>query len=161
MLPSNQSGAPTPNSQIEAQFTDRSAQPKGVIAKNFKTMLYIGAMVLLIVTMFVSNAFRKNKPGPKAKNDTPPPAVQDNTENNVAALHAQFREEKRQQDQQQQQDAALAGTTATTGPFATPEQRAAAAGYQPNGQGMPGAYAGDTVRQNDNGSRQAPQLTPE
>ena len=164
MLPSNQSGTPVPNSQIEPQFTDRSAKPKGVIAKNFKTMLYIGAMVLLVVTMLVSNVFKKGKTGPKAKNETPPPVVQDNMENNVAAMHAQFGEEKRQQgqqDQQKQQDAALAGTGTATGPFATPQQRAAAAGYGPNGQPTPGAYPGGAVGQYGGSSQQAPQITPE
>ena len=124
------------HNQIEAQLTDRAPQPQGVIAKNFKAILYGGAVTLLIVVMLVTNAFKKTTPGQKAKNETPPPSVEDNTESNVAGLRAQFREEKKQRDRQ--------------------NQEAVPAGY---GQTAPGLYPVSPVQQY--GSGQAPQITPE
>jgi hypothetical protein len=44
----------------DSQLTDRTPQPKGVLQKNLKTMLYMGAVGLLILATFISS--RKKMP---------------------------------------------------------------------------------------------------
>ena len=154
----NKPGDAVTSDPIEPRFLNRIGKPRGVFQKNFKTYLYIGVAVLLFVAMLVSNATKK-KSAPKRSDATTAPLVQDNTENNVAALHAQVKDDNQrlaQQQAQQQQDAALTSA-------GTPAQQGAAARLGQNGQVVPGGagygtYQGGQQQQN---SAQTPQLTPE
>ena len=125
-----------------------------------------GGILLLILAMFFSSA--KKKPGAtdRPANATPVPVVQDNTANNIQALHNQLETEK----QRQQQDAALAAASATN---STPAQQAALASLGSNGQtatptpcgpgqvcNPPAAYASDSAPPITQSNGGQPQLTP-
>lgn len=128
------------------QLSQNAPEPKGVIRKNIKMFVYLGAIVLLIVASLFSSK-KKTPTGTPAKGTPPQPFVQDNTANNIADLQNHLAAEK----QKQQQDAQLAAAMATT---QTPAQQQAAAMYGPNGQpNMPPPQG-----QTQNGQ---PQLTPE
>jgi type IV secretion system protein VirB10 len=128
------------------QLSQNASEPKGVIRKNIKMFVYLGAILLLIVASFFSSK-KKTPTGTPAKGTPPQPFVQDNTANNIADLQNQLAAEK----QKQQQDAQLAAAMAAT---QTPAQQQAAAMYGPNGQpNMPPPQG-----QQQNGQ---PQLTPE
>jgi len=109
--------------------------PKGVLQKNLKTFVYLGAASLVIVAALFSSSGKKT-PGQQAatKNQPPQPALQDNTDSNVQEWKNQLQAER-----QKEQQAALAAT-ATTDPAlasATPAQQAAAAAYGPTGVAAP------------------------
>jgi type IV secretory pathway VirB10-like protein len=128
------------------QLSQNTSEPKGVIRKNIKMFVYLGAILLLIVASLFSSK-KKTQNGTPAKGIPPQPFVQDNTANNIADLQNQLAAEK----QKQQQDAQLAAAMAAS---QTPAQQQAAAMYGPNGQpNMP-------PRQGQQQGGQ-PQLTPE
>jgi len=128
------------------QLSQNAPEPKGVIRKNIKMFVYLGAILLLIVASLFSSK-KKTPTGTPAKGTPPQPFVQDNTANNIADLQNQLATEK----QKQQQDAQLAAAMAAS---QTPAQQQAAAMYGPNGQpNMPPPQG-----QQQNGQ---PQLTPE
>jgi type IV secretory pathway VirB10-like protein len=128
------------------QLSQNASEPKGVIRKNIKMFVYLGAILLLIVASLFSSK-KKAPNGTPAKGTPPQPFVQDNTANNIADLQNQLATEK----QKQQQDAQLAAAMAAT---QTPAQQQAAAMYGPNGQPNIPSPQG----QPQNGQ---PQLTPE
>ena len=130
MIPTTSNGAPTPAIQTEPELKDRTTTPKGVLQKNLKTMVYMGVVLLLVVAMFVSSGKKKGTTAAKAKDAAPAPQVQDNTANNVQALHTQLEIEHQRQ---QQEAASLAAASASYG---TPAQQAAAASYGATGQGI-------------------------
>ena len=112
--------------QDDPQLTQRATEPKGVIRKNIKMFVYLGAIVLLIVASLFSS--KKKTPGNVPAKGTPPqPFVQDNTANNVADLQNQLSAERQKQMQDQQMAAALSAAQ-------TPAQQQAATQYAPNGQ---------------------------
>jgi type IV secretion system protein VirB10 len=128
------------------QLSQNASEPKGVIRKNLKMFVYLGAILLLITASLFSSK-KKTPNGTPAKGTPPQPFVQDNTANNIADLQNQLAAEK----QKQQQDAQLAAAMAAS---QTPAQQQAAAMYGPNGQpNMPPPQG-----QTPNGQ---PQLTPE
>jgi type IV secretion system protein VirB10 len=128
------------------QLSQNASEPKGVIRKNIKMFVYLGAILLLITASLFSSK-KKTPNGTPAKGTPPQPFVQDNTANNIADLRNQLAAEK----QKQQQDAQLAAAMAAS---QTPAQQQAAAMYGPNGQpNMPTPQG-----QQQNGQ---PQLTPE
>jgi type IV secretion system protein TrbI len=128
------------------QLSQNAPEPKGVIRKNIKMFVYLGAILLLIVASLFSSK-KKTPNGTPAKGTPPQPFVQDNTANNIADLQNQLATEK----QKQQQDAQLAAAMAAS---QTPAQQQAAAMYGANGQpNMPPQQG-----QPQNGQ---PQLTPE
>lgn len=136
----------------------RLLEPQGVLQKNLKIILYLGAAALVILAAIFS-ASGKKTPGQqaKAKGQAPQPALQDNTENNVADWKSQL---KAEQLQQQQQTATAANDS--TSARATPAQQTAAGAYGPTGQPLP-CVPGQTCPQaafgQQNGGQQ--QLTPE
>jgi type IV secretion system protein VirB10 len=138
----------------DPQLTDRTPQPKGVLQKNLKTMLYMGAVGLLILATFISSRKKTPTAAEAAKNNPPQPYVQDNTANNVDALQRQLAADKLKK----QQDGQLATATGTGA------QQAGAAAYGPNGRAInaagtdaqPNGVLGNT-QANANGQ---PQLTP-
>ena len=77
------------------QLSQNASEPKGVIRKNIKMFVYLGAILLLIVASLFSS---KKKPNGTAAKGTPPqPFVQDNTANNIADLQNQLAAEKQKQ----------------------------------------------------------------
>src|ERR1700689_737787 len=109
--------------------------PKGVLQKNLKTFVYLGAALLVIVAALFSSSGKKT-PGQQAsvKGQPPQPALQDNTDSNVQELKNQIQAE-RQKEQQATMAAAAMGDSALAS--ATPQQRAAAAAYGPTGVAAP------------------------
>jgi type IV secretory pathway VirB10-like protein len=109
--------------------------PKGVLQKNLKTFVYLGAVLLVIVAALFSSSSKKTPAQQaSAKWQPPQPTLQDNTENNVQELKSQLQAE-RQKEQQATIAAAATGDPALAS--AMPAQQAAAATYGPTGIGAP------------------------
>lgn len=155
MLSTNLNGVPVP-AQQEPTLTDRTPSPKGVLQKNLKMGIYVGAVLLLMLAMFVSSTRKTTSTTDKPKAAVAAPAVQDNTANNVQALKSELDQEK----QRRQQEAILQSAAV---PFGTPAQQAAATSFSATGQpASPAAYsAGAVPPAQSGGTAQAPQLTPE
>jgi len=128
--------------------------PKGVLQKNLKTFVYLGAALLVIVAALFSSSGMKT-PGQQAtaKGQPPQPTLQDNTDNNVQELKNQLQAE-RQKEQQATMAAAALGDPPLAS--ATPQQRSAA--YGPNGADIP-CVPGQPCPQAQQGNTQM-QLTP-
>ncbi len=135
----------------------RLVEPKGVLQKNLKIFLYLGASVLVIIAAIFSAGGKK--PATQAgKNQPPQPTVQDNTDNNVADLKSQLQAEQLKEQQQ----AAIAAASDPALARATPAQQAAASTYGPTGQSLacvPGQRCPQAAYGQPNGGQQ--QLTPE
>src|SRR6202050_3760908 len=130
--------------------------PKGVLQKNLKTFVYLGAALLVIVAALFSSSGKKTPAGQGAAKGQPPqPALQDNTDSNVQELKNQLQAE-RQKEQQATMAAAAMGDSALAS--ATPQQRAAAAAYGPTGVAVP-CIPGQPCPQAQQGNMQM-QLTP-
>jgi type IV secretion system protein VirB10 len=146
--------ADTVTTTADPQLTDRTPQPKGVLQKNLKMFLYLGAVVLLILATVISSRKKAPTAADKAKDAPPQPYVQDNTANNVDALQRQLGADKLKA----QQDAQLAAATGSPA-GGTGAQQAAAAAYGPDGRliSPAGTY---TPNGQPNGTNGQPQLTP-
>jgi type IV secretion system protein TrbI len=138
------------NSQDEPELRQNTLEPKGVIQKNLKAMLYIGAVVVVVLALVLSS-FQKAKTPAANKQAAAQPVVQDNTASNVEALQQQVAADKARD----KQDAAMAAAAGT------PSQQAAAGSYSASGQSLPcqpGQYCPPPQGTNNNG--QPPALTP-
>jgi len=113
----------------DPQLTDRTPQPKGVLQKNLKMFLYLGAVVLLLLATVISSRKKAPTAADKAKDSPPQPYVQDNTASNVDALQRQLGADKLKA----QQDAQLAAATGSPA-GGTGAQQGAVAAYDPTGQ---------------------------
>jgi type IV secretory pathway VirB10-like protein len=114
----------------EPGLAKRAIEPKGVLQKNLKPMLYLGAALLVIVAAVFSGSGKK--PGTQkgaTPNQPPQPMLQDTTDNNVQDLKNQVAAAQQKDAQQAANDPALAS--------ATPAQQAAAQAYGPTGQAVP------------------------
>jgi type IV secretion system protein VirB10 len=142
--------------QAEPTLRRNMELPKGVLQKNLKTFVYLGAALLVIVAALFSSSGKKT-PGQQAsaKGQPPQPTLQDNTDNNVRELKNQIQAE-RQKEQQATMAAAALGDPALAS--ATPQQRSAAAAYGPNGADIP-CVPGQPCPQAQQGNTQM-QLTP-
>jgi type IV secretory pathway VirB10-like protein len=142
--------------QAEPTLRRNLELPKGVLQKNLKTFVYLGAALLVIVAALFSSSGKKT-PGQQAsaKGQPPQPTLQDNTDNNVQELKNQLQAE-RQKEQQATMAAAAFGDPALGS--ATPQQRSAAAAYGPNGADIP-CVPGQPCPQAQQGNTQM-QLTP-
>ncbi|MGA7291125.1 MAG: TrbI/VirB10 family protein [Terriglobales bacterium] len=149
--------------QVEPTLRGLLAQPKGVLQKNLKTFVYLGAALLVIVAALFSSTGKKTPAQQAAaKGQAPQPMLQDNTDNNVQALKNQIQAER-----QKEQQAAMAAA-ATEDPAlasATPEQPAAGVAFGPTGITPVGAsnaacLPGRSCGQGQQSAMQ-PQLTPE
>jgi type IV secretion system protein VirB10 len=141
----------------DPHLTDRTSQPKGVLQKNLKMFLYLGAVVLLILATVISSRKKAPTDAEKAKASGPQPYVQDNTANNVDALQRQLGADKLKA----QQDAQLAASAGNAAAGGTVAQQAAASGFGPDGR--PLSPTGTYVANGQQNSAQAngqPQLTP-
>jgi type IV secretion system protein TrbI len=109
--------------------------PRGVLQKNLKTFVYLGAALLVILAALFSSSGKKT-PAQQAgaKGQPPQPTLQDNTDSNVQELKNQIQAE-RQKERQATMAAASLGDPALAS--ATPAQRTAAAAYGPNGVAAP------------------------
>ena len=156
-----QSPSTTPPLNTESQdlpeLRRNAREPKGVLQKNLKLVLYLGAALLVILAAVFSSVGKKGANGKAAPaTDAPPqPTVQDNTDNNVQDLKNQLAAERLKEQQQ-------AANTNNVDPaltMATPAQRAAAAAYGPTGQTMP-CVPGQPCPQAGQQVPAQPQLTP-
>jgi type IV secretion system protein VirB10 len=132
-------------SQIAPELRHTTNEPKGVLQKNLKTFVYLGAALLVIVAAIMSSTGKKTPAQQAAAKGQPPqPTLQDNTDNNVQDLKNQLQAQRQKEQQQAALAAATGGDPALAS--ATPAQRAAASAYGPTGavapcipgQGMPG-----------------------
>jgi type IV secretion system protein VirB10 len=149
--------ADTVTPTTDPQLTDRTPQPKGVLRKNLKMFLYLGAVVLLLLATLISSRKKAPTDAEKAKGAPPQPYLQDNTANNVDALQRQLGADKLKA----QQDAQLAAATGSPAVGGTGAQQAAASAYGPDGRPInsAGAYA-PNGQQNGTQANGQPQLTP-
>jgi type IV secretion system protein VirB10 len=148
----------TPPTEPQAEPTLRRnlTLPNGVLQKNLKTFVYLGAALLVIVAALFSSSGKKTPAQQaSAKGQPPQPTLQDNTDNNVQELKNQLQAE-RQKEQQATMAAAAMGDPALSS--ATPAQQAAAAGYGPTGVAVP-CIPGRPCPQMQQGNMQT-QLTP-
>jgi len=144
--------ADTVSTAQDPQLTDRTPQPKGVLQKNLKMFLYLGAVLLLILATVISSRKKTPTAAEKAKDNPPQPYVQDNTASNVDALQRQLGADKLKAQQDAQLAAASGNPAEGTG-----AQQAAAAGYGPDGRPLSqtGSYSPNGTQANGQ-----PQLTP-
>jgi len=127
----------TPHTEPQAEPTlHRNLElPKGVLQKNLKTFVYLGAASLVIVAALFSSSGKKTAGQQAATKGQPPqPALQDNTDSNVQEWKNQLQAE-RQKEQQAAVAAAALGDPALAS--ATPAQRSTAAAYGPTGVAVP------------------------
>ena len=111
---------------IDPELRRNEIAPKGVIQKNLKAILYLGAALLVIVAAVFSGTGKKTPAESGNRQQAPQPVLQDNTANNVADLKSQVAAaEERAAQQQPASSPSLAATAA---------QQAAAAAYGPTGQ---------------------------
>ena len=144
--------------QVEPTLRGLLAQPKGVLQKNLKTFLYLGAALLVIVAALFSSTGKKTPAQQAAAKGQPPqPTLQDNTDNNVQDMKNQVQAE-RQKEQQAANIAAAAQDPALTS--ATLAQQAAAAAFGPSGEASTPCGSGRPCGQAQQGTM-PPQLTPE
>ena len=103
---------PKTQPQGEPELRLTKEQPKGVLQKNLKAFVYLGAALLVIVAAFFSSSGKKTPAQQTAANHQPPqPMLQDNTDNNVQELKNQLQAE-RQKEQQATMAAAALGDPA-------------------------------------------------
>jgi len=147
---------PPAQPQTEPELRHTSIQPKGVLQKNLKTFVYLGAALLVIVAAIFSSSGKK--PPQATKGQPPQPMIQDNTDNNVQDLKNQLQAE-RLKEQQQAAIAAAQGDPALAS--ATPAQQAAIGSLTPTGQCVPGQPCPPAQSGYGQPSNAQPQLTPE
>jgi type IV secretory pathway VirB10-like protein len=117
---------------VEPELQRAEREPKGVMQKSLKPMLYLFAAGLVIVAAVFSSTGKKTGTQQTANgHQAPQPTLQDTTDNNVQDLKNTVAAA--------QQKAVQQGTAATDPALAnaTPAQQAAAAAYGPTGQPIP------------------------
>jgi type IV secretion system protein VirB10 len=156
---------PPPAEEAEPELRRAKADPKGVLQKNLKTFVYLGAALLVIVAALFSSTGKKTPAQQAAvKNQPPQPTIQDNTDNNVQDLKNQLKAER---DKEKQQAAAAAASGDPSLASTTPAQQAVAAGYGPTGvaapcaPGQPCPQAGNGQAGNGQPGNAQPQPSPE
>ena len=143
--------------QVEPTLRGLLEQPKGVLQKNLKTFVYLGAALLVIVAALFSSSGKKTPAQQAAAKGQPPqPALQDNTDNNVQDMKNQVQAERQKE---QQAASAVAGQDPALA-SATPAQQAAAAAFGPSGEAPTSCGSGRPCGQAQQGTM-PPQLTPE
>jgi type IV secretion system protein VirB10 len=116
----------------EPELRQAKVDPKGVLQKHLKSLVYLGAALLVIVAALFSSTAKKT-PGQQqvVKGQPPQPTLQDNTDNNVQDLKNQLKAERDKEQQQAAANTATGGDPALAS--ATPAQQAAASAYGPTG----------------------------
>jgi type IV secretion system protein TrbI len=87
----------TANTDPEPELRRTGAEPKGVLQRNLKTLVYLGAALLVIIAAIFSSTGKKNQ---ATKGLPPQPMVQDNTDNNVQDLKNQLQAERQKEQPQ-------------------------------------------------------------
>jgi len=145
--------------QVEPALRGLLEQPKGVLQKNLKTFVYLGAALLVILAALFSSTGKKTPAQQAAAKGQPPqPTLQDNTDNNVQDMKNQVQAERQNEQQQAATTAAAAQDPALTS--ATPAQQAAAAAFGPSGEASTSCGSGRPCGQAQQGTMPL-QLTPE
>ena len=86
--------------QVEPTLRGLLEQPKGVLQKNLKTFVYLGAALLVIVAALFSSTGKKTPAQQAAAKGQPPqPTLQDNTDNNVQDMKNQVQAERQKEQQ--------------------------------------------------------------
>ena len=130
--------------------------PRGVLQKNLKIFVYLGAALLVIVAALFSSSGKRTSAQQAGSIGQPPkPTLQDNTDSNVQELKNQIQAE-RQKERQATMAAAAMGDPGLAS--ATPVRRTDAAAYGPTGVAAPCA-PGQPCPQLQQGDMQV-QLTP-
>ncbi len=143
--------------QVEPTLRGLLEQPKGVLQKNLKTFVYLGAALLVIAAALFSSTGKKTPAQQAAAKGQPPqPTLQDNTDNNVQDMKNQVLAER--QKEQQAANAAAGQDPALAS--ATPAQQATAAAFGPSGEVSTSCGSGQPCGQAQQGTM-PPQLTPE
>jgi type IV secretion system protein VirB10 len=110
----------------EPELRRHEVEPRGVIRKNLKILLFLGASAVVVIAALVSTSGRKAPSQSRtAQHEPPQPAIQDSTDNNVQDLKNQLAMERQKEAQ---------AAAATTLPNGTLAQQTAAAAYGPTGQ---------------------------
>jgi type IV secretion system protein TrbI len=111
--------------QGEPELRRTKDEPKGVLQKNLKPLMYLGVALLVIVAAIFSSTGKKGqKP---TKGQPPQPMVEDNTDNNVQDLKNQLQAEQRKEQQQAAAAAAMGANPAGYGTTPNPD-------YAPGGR---------------------------
>jgi type IV secretion system protein VirB10 len=106
-------------------------EPKGVIRKNLKVWIFLGACAVVVSAGLISNWTKKGSGhAATSQHVAPQPALQDNTDNNVQDLKNQLASERQREAQA---EAAQANTTPTT-MNGIPIQAGAVSGLSPAAQ---------------------------
>jgi hypothetical protein len=115
----------------EPELRRREVEPKGVIRKNLKILLFLGASAVVVIAALVSSSSGRKAPSQSstAQHEPPQPAIQDSTDNNVQDLKNQLAIERQKEAQTAAQQ-----TPGTALPNGTPAQQTAAAADYPTGQ---------------------------
>jgi type IV secretory pathway VirB10-like protein len=122
--------------QSEPVLRKWAIDPRGVLQKNMKPLLYLGvALLVILAAVFSSRGKKTPAQEAAARNEPPQPVVQDNSDNNIQDLKTQLAAER--QKEAEQNNAQLAAATDPSMQMATPAQRAAVAGYGTTGQPVP------------------------
>ena len=82
-----------PHTEPQAEPTLRRTMelPRGVLHKNLKALVYLGAALLVIVAALFSSSGKKGTTQQaNAKGQSPQPALQDDTDSNVLELKNQL-----------------------------------------------------------------------
>lgn len=104
--------------------------PKGVMQRHSKPIVYGGFCLLVIIALiFSSHGKTMVSAKQQAQQNSPQPFMQDNTENNVADFKSHLAHQQQTLDQTAANDPAMASLT--------PQQRAASLGYSSTGQAQP------------------------
>jgi type IV secretion system protein VirB10 len=115
----------------EPELRRHEVEPKGVIRKNLKVLLFLGASAVMVIAALFSASGRKAPSQlSTAQHEPPQPAIQDSTDNNVQDLKNQLALER----QKEAQAAASQQTPGSPLPNGTLAQQTAAAAYGPTGQ---------------------------
>jgi type IV secretion system protein VirB10 len=131
-------------------------EPKGVLQKNLKPLLYLGAALLVIVAAIFSSTGRKTPAQKGANSHQPPqPMLQDSTDNNVQDLKNQVAAAQQKAAQQAANSLPSPDPSLAIG---TPAQQAAASPYGATGQPTP-CVPGQPCAQQQSASMQQ-QLSP-
>jgi hypothetical protein len=87
-------------SQAEPTLRLTQEQPRGVLQKNLKTLVYLGAVSLVIVAALVSSSGKKTPlQQASAKGQPPQPNLPDSTDNNVQEWKKQMQAESQREHQ--------------------------------------------------------------
>lgn len=133
------------------------SEPKGVIRKNLKMWIFLGACAVVVAAAVVSNYTKKTSAhSTPSQHEPPQPTLQDNTDNNVQDLKNQLAAERQKEAQAAAAQAPQMNDSAL--PAGTPAQQAIAAGLSPTGQTAP-CMPGQPCQQQ--GVYVQPQISPE